>query len=97
MIHETKHDLTLPCDLFSSLLAHEKSNPDIEDFTSGIGFNSIVVYLKATGMNAKEVRNDPIATLGTKVRGDSTMTRWLREAPLDQFSEAAVDFLKTPK
>jgi hypothetical protein len=78
--------------LFSSLLAREKSNPDLENFTSGMDFNSIVLYLKAKGMNAREIHNDLVATLGTKVPGYSTVTRWLREAHLDEFSETAVDF-----
>jgi hypothetical protein len=55
-------------------------------------FNSIVLYLKANGMNAREIHSDLVATLGTKVLGSSTVTRWLREAQLDQFSETAVDF-----
>jgi hypothetical protein len=92
MIHSTKHDLTLPYDLFWPLLTHEKSNLDIEDFTSGMNFKSIVLYLKANGMNAMEIHSDLVATLGMKVFGYSTVTRWLREAQLDQFSETAVDF-----
>jgi hypothetical protein len=92
MIHETKHDLMFPCDLFSPLLAQEKSNPDVEDFTSGMDFNWIVLYLKAKGMNAREIHSDLAATLGTKVPGYSTVMRWLREAQLDQFSHTAVDF-----
>jgi predicted DNA-binding transcriptional regulator len=60
--------------------------------TSGIDFNSIVLYLKAKGMNVKEIHRDLVATLRTKVHGNSTVTRWLREAQLDQFSETAVDF-----
>jgi hypothetical protein len=92
MIHETKHDLMFPCDLFSPLLAQEKSKPDVEDFTSGMDFNWIVLYLKAKGMNARQIHNDLIATLGTKVPSYSTVTRWLCEAQLDQFSATAVDF-----
>jgi hypothetical protein len=92
MIHYTKYDFTLPCHLFSSLLAHEKSNRDVEDFTSEMDFNSIVLYLKEKSMNAREIHSDLVATLGTKVAGCSIVTRWLREAQLDQFSEAAVDF-----
>jgi hypothetical protein len=53
--------------LFWALFAHEKSNPDVENFTSGMDFNSIVLYLKAKGMNAKEIHSDLIATLGTKM------------------------------
>jgi hypothetical protein len=94
MIHETKHDLTLPCDLFSPLLALEKSNSEVEDFTSGMRFKSIVLHLKAKGMNAREIHNDLRATLGTKVLGYFTVTRWLREAQLDQFSETAIDFIE---
>jgi hypothetical protein len=55
-------------------------------------FNSIVLYLKAKGMNTREIHSDLVATLGTKMLGYSTVTRWLREAQLDQFSETAVDF-----
>jgi hypothetical protein len=55
-------------------------------------FNSIVLYLKAKGMNGREIHSDLVATLGMKVPGYSTVARWLREAQLDQFSEAAVDF-----
>jgi MoxR-like ATPase len=51
-----------------------------------------VLYLKAKGMKAKEIHSDPVATLGTKVPGYSTVTSWLREAQLDQFSETAVGF-----
>jgi hypothetical protein len=54
--------------------------------------NSIVLSLKAKGMNAREIHSDRVATLGPKVSGYSTVTRWLREAHLDQFSETAVDF-----
>jgi hypothetical protein len=54
--------------------------------------NSIVLYLKAKGMSAREINSDLVATLGTKVLGYSTVTPWLREAQLDQFSETAVDF-----
>jgi hypothetical protein len=97
IIHETKRDLMLPCDSFSPLLAHEKSNPEVEDFTSGMDSNSIVLYLKANCMNAREIHHDLIATLGTKVLGYSTLTRWLREAQLDQFSETAVDFTENTK
>jgi hypothetical protein len=43
-------------------------------------------------MNARGIHSDLVATLGTKVPGYSTGTRWLREAQLDQFSETAVDF-----
>jgi hypothetical protein len=39
VIHRTKQNLTLACAWFSPLLAHEKSNPDVEDFTSGMDFN----------------------------------------------------------
>jgi hypothetical protein len=55
-------------------------------------FNSIVLYLKAKGMNAREIHSYLVATFGTKVSGYSTVTRWLREAQLDQFSETAVEF-----
>ena len=55
-------------------------------------FNSIVLYLKAKGMNPKEIHSDLVATLGTKVLGYSTVTRWLREVQLEQSSETAVDF-----
>jgi hypothetical protein len=54
-------------------------------------FNSIVVYLKAKGINAREIHSDLVATLGTKAPGYSTVRRWLREAQLDQFSGTAVD------
>jgi hypothetical protein len=91
MIHSTKHDRTLPCELFWPLLAHEKLNPDVENFTSGMDFNSIVFYRKAKGMNAREIDSNLVATLDTKVPGYSTVTRWLREAQLDQFSETAVE------
>jgi hypothetical protein len=43
-------------------------------------FNSIVLDLKAKGMNAREIHSDLVATLGTKVAGCSIVTRWLREA-----------------
>jgi hypothetical protein len=91
MIHETKHDLTLPRELFWPLLAHEKSNPDIENFRSAMDLNSIVVYLKAKTMNAREIHSDLLAPFGTKVPGYFTVTRWLPEAQLDQFSKTAVD------
>jgi hypothetical protein len=55
-------------------------------------FNSSVRYLKAKGMNAREIHSDLVATLGTKVLGYSTVTFWRREAQLDQFSETALDF-----
>jgi hypothetical protein len=55
-------------------------------------FNSIVPYLKAKGMNARQIHRDLAATHGRKAPGYSTATRWLREAHLDQFSETAVDF-----
>jgi hypothetical protein len=55
-------------------------------------FNSIALYLKAKGMNARALHNDLVAMLGTKVLGDSIVLRWLREAQLDQFLETAVDF-----
>jgi hypothetical protein len=55
-------------------------------------FNSIVLYLKAKGMNARKIHNHRIATLGTKVVGYSTVRRWLREAQLVQFSERAGSF-----
>jgi hypothetical protein len=55
-------------------------------------FNSIVLYLSAKWMNAREIHNDLIATLGTKVCGYSTVTHWLREVQPDQFSETAVGF-----
>jgi hypothetical protein len=51
-----------------------------------------VLYLKAKGMNARDIHSDRVATLGTKVPGYSTVTSWLREAQLDLFSETAVDF-----
>jgi hypothetical protein len=73
IIHLTSHDLTFPCDLFSPLLAHEKANPDLEDFTSGTNFNSIVLDLKVKGMNAREIHSDLISTLGMKVTGYSTL------------------------
>jgi hypothetical protein len=78
--------------LFSPLLANEKSTLDVEDFTSGMDFNSLVLYLKAKGMNAREIDNDLIVTLGMNVPGYSSVTRWLRQARLDQFSDTAVDF-----
>jgi hypothetical protein len=78
--------------LFWTLLAHEKSNLDVENFTSGMDFNSIVLNLKAKGMNAREIHSDLVATLSTKVLSYSTMTRWLREVQLEQSSETAVDF-----
>jgi hypothetical protein len=86
MIHETKRDLTLPYELFWPLPAHEKSNPDVEDYTSRMDVNSIVIYLKPKSMNAWEIHSDLVATLGTKVHGYSTVTRWLLEAQLNQFS-----------
>jgi hypothetical protein len=92
MIHETKHDLTLPCDLFSPLRPREKSNRDVDDLTSGMDFNSIVLDLKAKGMNAREIHTDLISMLVTQVLGYSTVVHWLREAQLDQFSETMVDF-----
>jgi hypothetical protein len=92
MIHETKHDLTLACGLLWPLLVQEKSNPDVENFTSRMDFNSIVLYLKAKGMNAREIHSDLVSTLGTKPLGYSSVTHWLREAQVDQFSETAVDF-----
>jgi hypothetical protein len=55
-------------------------------------FNSIVLDLKAKGMNAREIYSDLVASLGTKMQGYSTVTRWCCEAQLDQFSETAVDF-----
>jgi hypothetical protein len=55
-------------------------------------FSSIVLDLKANGMNAREIQNDLRASFGTKVLGYSTLTRWLREAQLDQFSEKVVGF-----
>jgi hypothetical protein len=75
MIHSTKHDLTRPSDSFSPLLAQGKSNPDAKDFTSGMDFNSIVPNLKAKGMNTREIHNDFIVSLGTKVPSYSTVTR----------------------
>jgi hypothetical protein len=92
MIHQTKRDLTFPCELFWLLLAHEKSNWDVENFASGMDLNSIVLHLKAKGMNAKKIHNDLVATPRTKLPSYSTETRWLREGQLDQFSETAVDF-----
>jgi hypothetical protein len=38
-------------------------------------FNSIVLYLKAKGMNAKEIHGDLVATLSMKVLGYSSVTR----------------------
>jgi hypothetical protein len=92
MVHLTKRDLSLPCDLLSALLTHEKSSPDVQDFASKIGFRSIVLDLKGQVMNAKEVHNDLRATLGPKVPGSSTVPRWSREAQLDQFFETVVHF-----
>jgi hypothetical protein len=97
MIHSAKHDFTPPCELFWPLLAHEKSNPDVENVTSGMDFNSIMLYLKAKGMNAREIYRDRVSTLGTKVSGYSIVTRWLREAQLDQFSETAIFFTEVAK
>jgi predicted RNA methylase len=57
-----------------------------------MNFNSIVLSLKVKGMKAREIHGDLVATLGAKVSGYSTVTRWLREAQLDQFSETAVHF-----
>jgi hypothetical protein len=57
-------------------------------------FSSIVLYLKAKGRNAREIHNDLVATLGTKISRYSTVTRWLREAQLDQFSETPGDFIE---
>jgi hypothetical protein len=92
MIHETKHDLPFPRELFWPLLAHEKTNPDDENFTSGMDFNPIVLYHKAKGIHASENISDLVAILGTKVLGYSTVTRWLRKVQLDQFSETPVHF-----
>jgi hypothetical protein len=55
-------------------------------------FNSILLYLKAKDMNAREIHNDLGAMLGMKVHSHSIVTRELHEAQLDQFSETAVDF-----
>jgi DNA-binding transcriptional ArsR family regulator len=55
-------------------------------------FNLMVLYLKAKGMNVREIHSDLGATLGTKVLDYSTVTHWLREVQLDEFSETAVDF-----
>jgi hypothetical protein len=55
-------------------------------------FKSIVLYLKAKGMNAREIHSDLVATVGTKGSDYSTVRRWPREAQLDQISETAVDF-----
>jgi hypothetical protein len=41
-------------------------------------------------MSAKEIDNALRATLGMKVLGYSTVTRWLPEAQLDQFSKTAL-------
>jgi MoxR-like ATPase len=57
-------------------------------------FNSVVLSLKTKGMNTREIQNDRITTPSMKIPGYSTVTRWLREAQLDQFSETAVDFTK---
>jgi hypothetical protein len=92
MIHETKHDLILPCDLFLSLLVHGKSKPGVEDFTSRIDFKSIVLYLKAKGMNDRAIHNAPIAMIDMKMHGYSIVMGWFRETQLDQFFETAVDF-----
>jgi hypothetical protein len=46
-------------------------------------FNSIVLYLKARRMNAREIHSDLVATLGGKGPGYSTVTHWLRETQLD--------------
>jgi hypothetical protein len=78
--------------LLSPLLAHEKSSPDFEDFTSGMDVNSIVLSLKAKGMNAREIHNDVLATLGNMVLGHSTVSRRVRKAQVDQFCETAIDF-----
>jgi hypothetical protein len=53
-------------------------------------FNSIVLYFKAKGMKAREIHSELVSTLGTKVPACFTVTRWLREAKLDQFFETAV-------
>jgi hypothetical protein len=45
--------------------------------------NSIVLSLKAKGINAREIHSDLVVTLGTKVLGYSIVTRWLPEAQLD--------------
>jgi hypothetical protein len=50
-----------------------------------------VLYLKANGMNARKIRSNLVATLGTKVLGYSTVAPCLREVQLDPFSETAVD------
>jgi hypothetical protein len=92
MIHDTKHDLTLLCELFWPLLAHEKSNPDVEKLTSGMEFDSIVFYLKVKGMNSRDIQNDLVARPSTMVLGYSAVVSWLPEAQMDQFSETAVDF-----
>jgi hypothetical protein len=55
-------------------------------------FKSIVLSPKAKGMNAREIHSDLVPTLGTNILGYSTVTRRLRQAQLDQFSAAAVDF-----
>jgi hypothetical protein len=61
--------------LFWPLLAQEKSNLAVENFTPGMDFNSIVLYLKAKSMNTREIQSDLVATLGTKVPGYSTGTK----------------------
>jgi hypothetical protein len=78
--------------LLSPLLAHENSKPDVEEFTSGMHFNSIVLYVPAKGMNAREIHNDVTATFDTKASVYFTVMRGLREAQLDQFSETAAEF-----
>jgi hypothetical protein len=62
--------------LFSLILAHEKSNLDVENVTSGMDFNSIVLSLKAKGMNAREIHSDLVATLGTKVLASRCWKKW---------------------
>jgi hypothetical protein len=42
-------------------------------------------------MKAREIHSDLVATLGTKVLDYFTVTCWLREAQLNQFSETAID------
>jgi hypothetical protein len=42
-------------------------------------FNSIVLYLKANGMNAREIHSDLVATLGTKVPGSSLRQRTISD------------------
>jgi hypothetical protein len=71
MIHSTKYDRALPSEFFRPLLARQNSNPDVENVTSGMDFNSIVLYLKAKGVNARKIPSDLVATLGTKVPGYS--------------------------